>query len=489
MRLAQQLLAGLAHAHAQGIVHRDLKPENLILSEEAGLKEHLRILDFGLAKLRDGPAMTAGMAVGTPSYMSPEQSGAEGAIDARTDLYTVGVVLFEMFTGRKPFQSENVGEVILMQREAPPPKLRATAPEASYSVELEALIDKAMSKLPEDRFQSAAELAAALAATPEGKAAGQDVELAKPAPRRPTRSPRQRRRPRRPKDRGRRARQARGAGDGAPGRQDDRRHRVGGPAAAGSGAGASPPVRQFRLAWIGALFVVVALLALLLGRGLAAPRRRRRHGAGAAAHPAPGASAPCRRRGRGRGRRAAESPQLEQARQMVARGEIEPAIALLNQLRAQEPDNADAPYLLAMIDFDNRRWPDGLAAAQIAVRKNPALKADPDLIKGAIRSLVSDRGYDRSQAFLRSLGPPATPFIKEAAARDASPKVRERAAELLGSSGRGWGSRVVLGQRLSPLAPRRGMRRVVANTRALASASWRCWWDDAADVGKSANQR
>ena len=121
---------------------------------------------------------------------------------------------------------------------------------------------------------------------------------------------------------------------------------------------------------------------------------------------------------------------------MIARGEIDPAIALLNQLRTQQPDNADVPYLLAMVDFDNRRWPDGLAAAQMAVRKNPALKADPDLIKGAIRSLVSDRGYDRSQAFLRSLGQPAMPFIKEAAARDPSPKVRDRAAELLGSSGR-----------------------------------------------------
>src|SRR6185503_3661695 len=133
LKIGQQLLAGLAHAHAQGIVHRDLKPENLILSGEGGLEEHLRILDFGLAKLRDGPAMTAGLAVGTPSYMSPEQSGADGAIDARTDLYAVGVLLFERLTGRKPFESENVGEVILMQREAPPPKLRATAPEASYS--------------------------------------------------------------------------------------------------------------------------------------------------------------------------------------------------------------------------------------------------------------------------------------------------------------------------------------------------------------------
>ena len=191
------------------------------------------------------------------------------------------------------------------------------------------------------------------------------------------------------------------------------------------------------MAWIGALFVVVALLALLIGRGL-----RHREGdvrATGAGHPSSGAApaggvaaAPAR---------TGESPLLEQARQMVARGEIDPAIALLNQLRAQEPDNADASYLLAMIYFDNRRWPDGLAAAQIAVRKNPALKSDADLIKGAIRSLVSDRGYDRSQAFLRGLGQPATPFIKEAAARDPSPKVRERAADLLSGGGRGWSSR------------------------------------------------
>ena len=431
MRIAQQLLAGLAHAHEQGIVHRDLKPENLILSEEVGLKEHLRILDFGLAKLRDGPQMTAGMAVGTPSYMSPEQSGAEGAIDARTDLYTVGIVLFEMFTGRKPFQSENVGEVILMQRESPPPKLRAAAPDVHYSAELEMLLDKAMSKLPEDRFQTAADLAAALATTPEGRAAGKEGEAAEPESAKKADAKAK-------KDRGK-------AGPAAPGatiRQDAKttidtvsavRRRL--------EAADGPPVRQFRMAWIGALFVVVALLALLIGRGL---RSKGEGGTTAARGPAgpavPSGSAavPTTVAPAAAG---AESPMLEQARQMVARGEIEPAIALLNKLRAQQPDNADPPYLLAMIDFDNRRWPDGLAAAQIAVHKNPALKSDPDLIKGAIRSLVSDRGYDRSQAFLRSLGAAATPFIKEAAAHDGSPKVRERAAELLGSSGRGWGSR------------------------------------------------
>ena len=201
---------------------------------------------------------------------------------------------------------------------------------------------------------------------------------------------------------------------------------------------ASGSARQFRFAWLGALFLVVALLALLIGRAL----KSGGDGAATAARPpaGPAGSAPSALTNAGAPAavRAPDSPQLEQARQMVARGEIDGAIALLNQLRTQQPDNADVPYLLAMVDFDNRRWPDGLAAAQIAVRKNPALKSDPDLIKGAIRSLVSDRGYDRSQAFLRSLGPAATPFLKEAAAHDGSPKVRERAAELLGG-GRGWG--------------------------------------------------
>ena len=139
----------------------------------------MRILDFGLAKLRDGPAMTAGMAVGTPSYMSPEQS-ARTARSTRAPTSTRwACVLFEMLTGRKPFQSENVGEVILMQREtAAAQAARDRARGELFASSSRLLIDKAMSKLPEDRFQSAAELAAALAATPEGKAALGDVERA-----------------------------------------------------------------------------------------------------------------------------------------------------------------------------------------------------------------------------------------------------------------------------------------------------------------------
>ena len=167
--IIRQLLAGLAHAHTQGIIHRDLKPENIVLSEEAGLEDHLRILDFGLAKLRDGPAMTAGMAVGTPSYMSPEQSGAPGTIDARSDLYAVGVLLFEVLTGEKPFKSDHIGDLILMHREKPAPRMKEVAPDAKISREMERVVQKAMEKFPEDRFQSAQEFAVALDATPEGK--------------------------------------------------------------------------------------------------------------------------------------------------------------------------------------------------------------------------------------------------------------------------------------------------------------------------------
>ena len=138
---------------------------------------------------------------------------------------------------------------------------------------------------------------------------------------------------------------------------------------------------------------------------------------------------------------AVEDPRIEQARQLVAAGQSPKAIELLDQLHAEKPADADAPYLLATIYFDQRRWSEGLGAAQTAVRLNPELKTDGDLIRGAIRSLVSDRGYQRAQTFLRSLGAPALPFIKEAARRDPNPRVRQRAVGAPGRrSGRQFGS-------------------------------------------------
>jgi hypothetical protein len=419
LRITQQLLSGLAYAHAQGIVHRDLKPENLILSDEPGLEEHLRILDFGLAKLRDGPAMTAGLAVGTPSYMSPEQSGADGAIDARTDLYTVGVVLFELCAGRKPFVSDNVGEIILMHREAPPPPLREVAVGGGHSLELELLLQKAMSKRAEDRFQSAAEMAAALEGLPEAnKDKHKDRHnekkggaVAKPAGRPP-------------------------AGRPPDATTIDTISAVRRRVEDANGPSRPVPPLQWRLAWFGAGFLLLAMLALLVGRALRSPPAPEVAAAGGRSSPAGSAAGPAMPAKPG-----ADSARLEEARGMIARGEVDQAITLLNRLRADRPDDAEAPYLLAMVYFDHRRWPDGLAAAQVAVQKDPALKGDPDLIKGAIASLASDRGYERSQGFLRSLGPAATPFVKTAAHRDGNPKVRDRAAELLEGGGRGWSGR------------------------------------------------
>ena len=170
LHIARQILAGLAHAHGQGIVHRDIKPANIMLSEATGTGDHVRILDFGLAKLRDaGPeASTSQLAVGTPSYMPPEQSRG-GKVDARSDVYSMGVMLFELLTGRKPFVAHETFEVLEMHREAPIPTLRASAPDRGFSEELEVIILRAMAKAPEDRFQSAEEMLEALGAVPEAR--------------------------------------------------------------------------------------------------------------------------------------------------------------------------------------------------------------------------------------------------------------------------------------------------------------------------------
>jgi serine/threonine-protein kinase len=437
LAIARQLLAGLGHAHAQGIIHRDLKPENLILTDEPGLGEHLRILDFGLAKLRDGPAMTAGLAVGTPSYMSPEQTGAEGAIDARTDLYAVGVLLFELLTGRKPFQSENVGELLLMHREQPPPLLRGVAPAAGLSPELEAVVGKALSKFAEDRYQSAAALVAALDATPEGRGAS----AAAPAAKAPARGSA----PTAPGP-GAVAPGARGlpspAGPGArpvPAPSADAtivesesaiRRIVGGHPGGGAAPGA---LRDRKLVWAGVGLGAAAIAALLVGRSfrndLGASRGAARPGVVGAPAPPGAASAPSSPGG---------AAAVEEARKMVARGDWEPAVKLLQGARAEHPDDAEVAYMLATVLLEHRRWSEGVAAAQLATRKNPALKSDPDLIKAVIQALASDVAYERAQTFLRAGGAAATPFVKEAAKRDPNAKVRDRAGELLGDRGWGW---------------------------------------------------
>ncbi|HTB58467.1 MAG TPA: serine/threonine-protein kinase [Polyangia bacterium] len=165
--VARQTASALFAAHGKGIVHRDLKPDNLYLvTDDAQPVGRVKVLDFGIAKLRgdlsgSGAATQVGSLMGTPPYMSPEQCrGISDLIDHRTDVYALGIILYEMLTGTPPFVSEGWGDVVLMHLSQPPPPLRALNPEVS--LEVEAVIGKALAKKPEQRWSSMAELEVAL---------------------------------------------------------------------------------------------------------------------------------------------------------------------------------------------------------------------------------------------------------------------------------------------------------------------------------------
>src|SRR5688572_21936812 len=158
--LVRQVLVGLAAAHEAGIVHRDIKPENLfVLPHKAGQRDFVKILDFGVSKFQEkgdkgALALTgAGSMMGTPCYMSPEQARGQGDASVLTDLYAVGVVLYEGLTGEVPFDGNNLNELLfkIVEGRFVPPRLRVPELDAT----LDALVRKALSYAPEQRFQSA----------------------------------------------------------------------------------------------------------------------------------------------------------------------------------------------------------------------------------------------------------------------------------------------------------------------------------------------
>lgn len=152
----------LAFAHAKGVVHRDIKPENIRVRRDlAGL--HVKVLDFGIARLMDGVGtqLTAdGSVAGTPRYMAPEQISA-GAIDARTDVYALGLVLFEALSGREAFTRDSTSQLLWAQLHDPVPPLIAVQPLRDYPA-LDAVIAQACAKAPEQRFANMPALVAAL---------------------------------------------------------------------------------------------------------------------------------------------------------------------------------------------------------------------------------------------------------------------------------------------------------------------------------------
>ena len=154
LRIGAQIAAGLSAAHAQGLVHRDIKPANVMLEDGV---ERVAITDFGLARAVDDSAMTnSGVIAGTPQYMSPEQSRGE-TIDQRSDLFSLGSVLYAICTGRTPFRAETSYGVMQRIREDEPTEIRSINPDIPDW--LCAIVGKLMSKNADDRFESASDVA------------------------------------------------------------------------------------------------------------------------------------------------------------------------------------------------------------------------------------------------------------------------------------------------------------------------------------------
>jgi serine/threonine-protein kinase len=152
LQIAQELAEALSYAHSQGVVHRDIKPANIMVTMEG----HAKIADFGIAKLNQAHMTLPGQVLGSPAYMAPEQVSGEGA-DARSDLFSLGVILYHMVTGFKPFQGNSATTVCFKVVNRDP--LPASSYDADLPFQIDRIVGRAMAKDPAERYQTGAEMA------------------------------------------------------------------------------------------------------------------------------------------------------------------------------------------------------------------------------------------------------------------------------------------------------------------------------------------
>jgi eukaryotic-like serine/threonine-protein kinase len=399
VEITRQVLSGLAHAHELKIVHRDIKPANIVLSQKAGLGDHVKILDFGLARLNEESSnLTAGVILGTPSYMAPEQIRGL-LIDGRADLYACGILLFELLTGTKPFRATTSDPlaVCMMHLHDAPPRLADKLPGHDFGV-LEDVVSRALEKDRDRRFATAGEFAEAMSGAtgrPASASAATSV-LSADAVAPPTSVLTVEARP------------------------------TSSTPASPASRPASPRRRQLAIG--GAVLAVVAIVAIVVAT---------RGGSSSSATPitsplpiadAAVAAPPEAPR--------ADDPVAElvaRAGELAAGGRHKPAIDLLVKARKTYPGDARLPYHAGRLYLEKMYFADGLPLVRAAIGLDPAYRSDGVLIKLLVRGFNATASYDGAIArFLRNdIGEAAKPYLEETARTHPNPIVRNRAtAEL-----------------------------------------------------------
>jgi serine/threonine-protein kinase len=472
-KIVEQVLSGLGHAHELGIIHRDIKPANIMVTSQTGLGEQVRILDFGLARLTEGSTkLTTGIVVGTPNYMAPEQCKG-GELDGRTDLYACGVMLFEMLAGRKPFVADDPIAVVRKHIGEPPPRLADVAPGTDFG-DFEAVVAKALAKAPADRFASAQQMAEAIEAALK-KGAQQVFARAVPQSAAAPSSMPQQATPSgwavpstfQPPADSLAIAQASGpttgslsSGDAAsaaieqlpssylepappsqPLAPDPAFTAVPAPSAQPPSAPVpgpqahvptapvdrrstsvpptALPVSRRNLAIGGAALIgVIVLIAMVAGGG-----HKTSKPAAEATPAAAGSAAPTD-----------EIPSmLARATGLAQAGDPDAALSVLTKARKQYPDSAQLAVAAGKLYFGKLWFTDGVKQFRDALRIDPSLRSDPDIIKTALRGFNTTPDVDdRIEAFLREdIGTAARPYLEETGKSHPNKQIRARAqAEL-----------------------------------------------------------
>ncbi len=404
VEITRQVLSGLAHTHDLGIVHRDIKPANIVLSQKAGLGDHVKILDFGIARFSEESSnLTSGVILGTPSYMAPEQiRGIQ--IDGRADLYACGVMLFELLTAIKPFRSANREpiEVCMMQLNVPAPRLADKLAGRDFG-KLEAIVARSLEKDRDQRYATAAEFANALselgfrpsyqtpvadmmdysAAVPTSRLSGNKGFATALVADIPTPSP------------------ATNPSLALPENPKSRRLLAIGAAAAVVG-------------------IAVAIAVAMRGGSSRVP-----------AKPHPPITSDTKVVAVANSVTEADpvADIVIQADALAASGRFKPAIDLLTKSRRTYPKDARLPLRAGKLYVDKLFFADGIPLLRAAFTLDSRYRSDPDVIKSLLRGFNTTASYDGAIArFLREdVGPPAKPYLQETASSHPNPIVRNRA--------------------------------------------------------------